>query len=80
MSTEARAVSLANEDIALKDAWSGPAALSLSPHALAAGRRTGGPRGVSAVHILVDLTLGLGKVVYDYLPERDARVAARQSG
>jgi acetoacetate decarboxylase len=32
---------------------------------------------VSAVHILADLTLGLGKVVYDYLPARDARANGR---
>ena len=55
------------EDIDLKWGFSGPAALSLTSHALA-------PVGdlpilaiVSAAHFKADLTLGLGKVVHDYL-------------
>ena len=53
------------EDIVMKGAWSGPATLDLSPHALAPVVAL--PVRVSATHILADLTLGLGKVVYDYL-------------
>jgi acetoacetate decarboxylase len=55
------------EDISLKGAWTGPAALSLVPHALAPVAELPVLEIVSAVHILADLTLGLGKVVHDYL-------------
>jgi acetoacetate decarboxylase len=56
------------EDIALKGAWTGPGALALQPHALAPVAELPVLEVVSAVHILADLTLGLGKVVHDYLP------------
>jgi len=55
------------EDIQIKGAWNGPAALSLNPHALAPVAELPVLEVVSAVHILADLTLGLGKVVHDYL-------------
>jgi acetoacetate decarboxylase len=55
------------EDIVLKGAWNGPASLDLRPHALAPVADLPVREIVSAVHILADLTLGLGKVVYDYL-------------
>ena len=55
------------EDITLKGAWTGPAALSLTPHALAPVAELPVLEVISAVHILADLTLGLGKVVHDYL-------------
>ena len=55
------------EDIQIKGAWTGPAALSLTPHALAPVAELPVLEVVSAVHILADLTLGLGKVVHDYL-------------
>jgi acetoacetate decarboxylase len=54
-------------DINLKGAWTGPAALSLHSHALAPLNELPVLEVVSATHILADLTLGLGKVVYDYL-------------
>ncbi len=54
-------------DIDLKGAWTGPAALSLFPHALAPVAELPVLEVVSAVHILADLTLDLGKVVHDYL-------------
>jgi acetoacetate decarboxylase len=57
------------EDIRLKGAWTGPAALSLVPHALAPVAELPVLEVVSAVHILADLTLGLGKVVHDYLQD-----------
>jgi acetoacetate decarboxylase len=62
------------EDVALKGAWTGPAALQLSHHALAPVAELPVLEIVSAVHILADLTLGLGKVVHDYLrqPSRQA--------
>jgi acetoacetate decarboxylase len=55
------------EDVAIKGAWSGPGALDLRPHALAPIADLPVREIVSATHILADLTLGLGKVVYDYL-------------
>jgi acetoacetate decarboxylase len=55
------------EDITVKGAWTGPGALHLVPHALAPVAELPVLEVVSAVHILADLTLGLGKVVYDYL-------------
>ncbi|MGV7216936.1 acetoacetate decarboxylase [Bradyrhizobium sp. UFLA05-112] len=57
------------EDIVLKGAWTGPAALALMPHALAPVAELPVLEIVSAVHILADLTLGLGKVVHDYLQQ-----------
>ncbi len=55
------------EDIVIKGAWSGPAALDLRPHALAPISALPVREIVSAAHIIADLTLGLGRVVYDYL-------------
>ncbi len=54
-------------DITLKGAWTGPAALSLFPHALAPVADLPVLEVVSAVHLLADLTLNLGEVVFDYL-------------
>jgi acetoacetate decarboxylase len=55
------------EDIDVKGAWTGPGALSLTPHALAPVAELPVLQVVSAVHIVADITLGLGKVVHDYL-------------
>ncbi|TAN09376.1 MAG: acetoacetate decarboxylase [Burkholderiaceae bacterium] len=55
------------EDVVIKGAWQGPAALQLFDHALAPVARLPVREVVGAVHILTDLTLGLGEVVYDYL-------------
>lgn len=54
-------------DVSLKGAWTGPAALDLHAHALAPVADLPVREVVSAVHILADLTLGLGEVVHDYL-------------
>jgi acetoacetate decarboxylase len=55
------------EDVTIKGAWSGPGALDLAPHALAPIAELPVREIISATHILADLTLGLGKVIYDYL-------------
>ena len=55
------------EDIDLKGAWTGPGALDLHAHALAPVAELPVLEIISATHIIADLTLGLGKVVYDYL-------------
>jgi acetoacetate decarboxylase len=60
-------VRYALEDINLKGAWTGPAALDLRPHALAPVAELPVLEIVSAVHLVADLTLGLGEVVHDYL-------------
>jgi acetoacetate decarboxylase len=55
------------EDVTPKGAWTSPAALSLMPHALAPVAELPVLEVVSAVHMVCDLTLGLGRVVHDYL-------------
>jgi acetoacetate decarboxylase len=55
------------EDVLVKGAWTGPGALHLESHALAPVAELPVVEVVSAIHILSDLTLGLGKVVHDYL-------------
>ena len=54
-------------DISLKGAWTGPATLSLFPHALAPVADLPVREVVSAMHLIADLTLELGQVVHDYL-------------
>lgn len=54
-------------DVTVKGAWSGPAALELFQHALAPVAELPVREVIGAKHILSDLTLGLGEVVYDYL-------------
>jgi acetoacetate decarboxylase len=55
------------QDIDLKGAWTGPGALDLDAHALAPVAELPVLEVISATHIIADLTLGLGKVVHDYL-------------
>jgi acetoacetate decarboxylase len=55
------------EDVTVKGAWEAPAALELFEHALAPVARLPVLEVISGVHILADLTLGLGQVVHDYL-------------
>ncbi len=55
------------EDITVKGAWSGPAALELFHHAHAPVGNLPVLEVISGTHILADLTLGMGKVVHDYL-------------
>ena len=55
------------EDVTVKGAWSGPAGLELAHHALAPVAELPVREVLSAVHILADLTLGLGEVVHDYM-------------
>ncbi len=54
-------------DINIKGAWSGPGALELHAHALAPVAALPVLEVLSATHILADLTLPYGSVVYDYL-------------
>jgi acetoacetate decarboxylase len=54
-------------DIVMKGAWEGPSALSLAPHALAPVADLPVLEVLGAKHFVADLTLGLGKVEFDYL-------------
>ena len=54
-------------DVRVKGAWTGPGALSLTPHALAPVAELPVLEVKSAAHIIADLTLGLGTVAHDYL-------------
>jgi acetoacetate decarboxylase len=55
------------EDVTVKGAWSGPAAIQLFEHAMCDVARLPVREVVSASHYVTDLTLGLGTVVFDYL-------------
>ena len=55
------------EDVTVKGAWTGPAALELFHHALAPVARLPVLEVISGTHLLTDMTLGLGSVVHDYL-------------
>ena len=83
------------EDITLKEAWTGPAALGLFPHALCDVARLPVREVVSALHFKADLTLGLGRwrsiiwrnrsAVAIHLrrvmhPRRGGRIAVRRDG
>mgnify|MGYP003296568589 CR=1 FL=1 len=57
------------EDIQLKGVWTGPGALSLNAHALAPVAELPVLEVVSTTHLVADVTLGLGKVVHDYIAE-----------
>jgi len=58
-----------SKDLTVKGAWTGPAALELHHHALAPVADLPVLEVLSGVHILTDLTLGLGEVVHDYLKD-----------
>ena len=55
------------EEVTVKGAWSGPAALQLAHHTLAPVADLPVREIVGGAHIVTDLTLGLGQVVHDYL-------------
>lgn len=54
-------------EIVLRGGWTGPAALSLAPHALAPVAALPVLEVLSATHLIADLTLELGEVAHDYL-------------
>jgi acetoacetate decarboxylase len=55
------------EDVTVKGAWTGPAALQLFDHAMCDVARIPVLEVLGASHFITDLTLGLGTVVHDYL-------------
>lgn len=63
-------------DVAVKGAWTGPARLDLAPHVDAPVADLPVRRVVGARHFVADLTLPAGRVLVDYLGDRDLRQAA----
>lgn len=57
------------EGVTLKGAWEGPAALQLFEHALAPVAALPVLQVMGGLHLNTDLTLGLGRVVHDYLAD-----------
>jgi acetoacetate decarboxylase len=55
------------EDVVVKEAYTGPGALELHPHALAPLAELPVREIVSVTHTVADLTLQAGEVVHDYL-------------
>ncbi len=61
-----------HQDVTLRGAWSGPAALQLFEHVIANVTRLPVREVLGGTHFVADLTLGLGEVVLDYLaPEKE---------
>jgi len=54
-------------DVVMKGAWTGPGALAYVPHALAPLADLPVLEVLSADHMIMDLTIGIGEVVHDYL-------------
>ena len=65
-------------NIEIRGAWAAPGSLQLNPHALAPVADLPMLEVVSAVHFIADLTLGLGKVVHDYLQPAAMRTSERR--
>lgn len=63
-------------DVTVKGAWTGPARLDLTPHVDAPVADLPARRVVGARHFVADLTLAAGRVLVDYLGDRDLRLAA----
>ncbi|WMD22934.1 acetoacetate decarboxylase [Achromobacter seleniivolatilans] len=55
------------QDVTVHGAWSGPSSLALFPHALAPVADLPVLEVIGARHIVANLTLALGEVVFDYL-------------
>jgi acetoacetate decarboxylase len=54
-------------NVSVREAWTGPASLQLFQHCMAPVADLPVKRIISAVHYISDMTIGLGKVVHDYL-------------
>jgi acetoacetate decarboxylase len=55
------------QDVRLKCAWSGPAALQLFAHAIGKFAKLPVLDVLSGAHFVAVVTLGMGEVVHDYL-------------
>jgi acetoacetate decarboxylase len=58
------------KNLTVKGAWSGPAALQLFEHALAPVAQLPVKKVLGGTHIISDLTLGFGSIVFDYLANK----------
>lgn len=67
------------QDVTLKGAWSGPAAVEFFADAIVDVARLPVREVLSGTHLIADLTLGLGEVVHDYLAQETSQ-AARPTG
>ena len=56
-------------NVVMKGAWTGPGALSYMPHALAPLADLPVLEVLSANHMVMDLTIGIGEVIHDYLKD-----------
>jgi acetoacetate decarboxylase len=66
-------------DVTVLGAWGGPAALELHPHALAPIADLPVRKIIGARHVIANLTLDIGEVVFDYLADAPAlKLAANQ--
>lgn len=65
------------QDVTLEGAWSGPAALELFGHVMVDVKTLPVLEVLSGVHLVADLTLGLGEVVHDYLASDKEQLAPR---
>lgn len=55
------------ENLVIKGAWTGPAAIQLFSHALAPVADLPVKKVISGLHVLTDLVLPYGRVIHDYL-------------
>ena len=55
------------KDVVMKGAWSGPGAVSFEPHALAPFTELPVLEVLESTHTIMDMSLGLGEVIHDYL-------------
>ena len=63
------------QDVTVKGAWTGPASLELHPHALAPVATLPVLEILSAVHMIVDLSIGYGEIAHDYLAPKSTKAA-----
>jgi acetoacetate decarboxylase len=61
------------ENVVVKWAWKGPTSLDIRPCALAPLYKLPVIEIIEGVHILTDLTLPYGEVVYDYLKDKQMK-------
>jgi len=59
------------EDVTIKEAWEGPAKLHLVPHINAPTLKLPIKRFAGGKHIIADLTLPYGRVLHDYLQDKE---------
>lgn len=74
--TIAQLIGIELTGVRVKGSWTGPARLDLVPHVNAPVADLPVRRVVGGRHFVADLTLPAGRVLVDYLRDRDLRQAA----